>query len=126
MGNQIGDVDILVDKVIENMLGSNKMFLVKINCKYFIGYSYDDYKIKLLNIILSKTRAHVKSYDSQTKSMYFLIEDDDFLEKYNTIQDKVSADIKKEFDRASVYIFLKTKIKSYGDEATDFHGKGSF
>ena len=26
--------------------------------------------------------------------MYFLIEDDDFFEKYNTIWDKVSADIK--------------------------------
>ena len=126
MGNQIGEVDILGDKVIENMLGSNKMFLVKTNCKYFIGYLYDDYKIKLLNIILPKTTVYVKSYDSQTKSINFLIEDDDFLEKYNTIQDKVSADIKKELDRALVYSFLKTKIKSYGDEATDFHGKGSF
>ena len=33
--------------------------------------------------------------------MYFLIEDDD-LEKYNTIWDKVSADIKKEFDSESI------------------------
>ena len=85
MGNQIGDVDILGDKVIEDMLGSNKMFLVKKNCNYFIGYLYDDYKIKLLNIILPKTTVYVKSYDSQTKSINFLIEDDDFLEKYNTI-----------------------------------------
>ena len=30
--------------------------------------------------------------------MYFLIEGDDFLEKYNLILDKVSNDIKKEFD----------------------------
>ena len=28
----------------------------------------------------------------------FLVEDDDLSEKYNTIWDKVSADIKKEFD----------------------------
>ena len=28
--------------------------------------------------------------------LYFLIEDDELLEKYNTIWDKVSADIKKE------------------------------
>ena len=44
--------------------------------------------------------------------MYFLFEDDDLLEKYNTIWDKVSADIKKEFDRESVYSkeYLKTKI----------------
>ena len=49
--------------------------------------------------------------------MYFLIEDDDLLEKHNTIWDKVSADIKKEFDREPVYNknFLKTKIKSHGD-----------
>ena len=35
--------------------------------------------------------------------MYFLIENDELLEKYNTIWDKVSADIKKEFDREPVY-----------------------
>ena len=45
--------------------------------------------------MLSKTRSYVKSYDEQTKWMYFLIEGNDLLEKYNTIWDKVSADIKK-------------------------------
>ena len=45
--------------------------------------------------MLPKTSVYVKSYDRQTKQMYFLIEDDDLLEKYNTIWDKVSADIKK-------------------------------
>ena len=45
--------------------------------------------------MLFKTSAYVKSYDRQTKWMYFLIEDDELLEKYNTIWDKVSADIKK-------------------------------
>ena len=44
--------------------------------------------------------------------VYFLIEDDDLLEKDNTIWDKVSADIKKEFDTKSVYNIkvLETKI----------------
>ena len=45
--------------------------------------------------MLTKTIAYVKSYHGQTKWMYFLIEDDDLLEKYNAILDKVSADIKK-------------------------------
>ena len=36
----------------------------------------------------------VKSYGGHTKWMYFLIEDDELLEKYNTIWDKVSTDIK--------------------------------
>ena len=52
--------------------------------------------IKLpLHIMLPLTSAWVKSYDGQTKWIYFLIEDDDLLEKYNTISNKVSADIKK-------------------------------
>ena len=56
--------------------------------------------------------------------MYFLIEDDDLLEKYNTIWDKVS-DIRKEFDSEPVYNknYLKTKVKSHGDEVTDFYDK---
>ena len=33
----------------------------------------------------------------------FLIEDDDLLEKYNTIWDKVSTDMKKEFDGKPIY-----------------------
>ena len=45
--------------------------------------------------MLPKTSAYVKRYYGQTKWMYFLIEDDDLLEKYNFIWDKVSTDIKK-------------------------------
>ena len=57
--------------------------------------------------------------------MYFLIEDDDSLEKFNTIWNKISADIKKEFDKKSFYKkeHLKTKIKSLDDEITDFYDK---
>ena len=57
---------------------------------------------KLLHIMLPKISAYVKSYDGQTKRMYFMIEDDDLLEKYNTIWEKVSSDIKKEFDSEPV------------------------
>ena len=52
-------------------------------------------KLKPLNLMLLKTNAYVKHYDEQTKWMYFLIEDDDLLEKYNTIWDNVSTNIKK-------------------------------
>ena len=65
--------------------------------------------------MLPKTKACVKSYDGQTKWMYFLIENDNLLEKYNTIWDKASADIKKEFDKepANNEKVLKTKMNSY-------------
>ena len=45
--------------------------------------------------MLPRTRACVKGYDGQIEWIYFLIEDDDLLEKYDTIWNKVSADIKK-------------------------------
>ena len=45
--------------------------------------------------MLSKTSAYVRNYDGQTKWMYFLIEDDELLEEYNSTGDKVSAKIKR-------------------------------
>ena len=39
---------------------------------------------------------YVKFCDVQTKWICFWVEDDDLLNKYNTIWDEVSADIKKE------------------------------
>ena len=54
----------------------------------------NDNEVKQLHVMLPKTSAYVKSYDEQTKWMYFLIEDDDLLEKYITIWDKVSPDVK--------------------------------
>ena len=58
---------------------------------------HDDFEIKPLYIRFLKTSAYIKSYGSQTKWMYILIEDDDLLKKYNTICDNVSSDIKKNF-----------------------------
>ena len=112
----MGDVD------IEKVLVSKKIYFGEQNYKYFIGYLYNGNKVNPLNIMLPKTSVYVKSYDGQTKWMYVLIEDDDLLEKYNTIWDKVSADIIKEFDSEPVYNknYVKTK-KSHGDEVTDFY-----
>ena len=75
--------------------------------------------------MLPKTSADVKSNDVQTKWMYFFIKDYDLLKKYNTICDKVSADIKKEFDIEPVYNkeYVKTKIKSHGNKVIDFFDK---
>ena len=44
--------------------------------------------------------------------MHFLIEDDKLLKNYNTLCDKFSSGVKKEFDSEPVYKkeFLKTKI----------------
>ena len=83
------------DVNIEKVLVSNKISFGEKNYKYFIGYLYNGNKVKPLNIMLPKTSAYVKSYDGQTKWIFFLIEDADLLEKYNTVRDKVSANIKR-------------------------------
>ena len=56
---------------------------------------YNDHKVKSLHVMLSKRSAYIKIHDGQTKWMYFFIEDNDLLEKYNTVWDKVSTDIIK-------------------------------
>ena len=70
---------------IKIVLLSKKIYFRETNYKYFIGYLFDNHKAKPLHIMLPKTTAYVKCNDGQTKWMYFLIEDDDLLEIYNTI-----------------------------------------
>ena len=83
----------LEDTDIEKLLVSNEISSSGKNYKYFVNYLYNDYKVKPFNIKLPKTSTYVKSYDGQAKWMYFLIENDDLLEKCNTIWYKVNADI---------------------------------
>ena len=83
---------------IGKVLVSSKISFGEKSYKYFVGYLYNGNKIEPLNIMLPK----IKTYDGQTKWIYFLNEDDDLLEKYNTVFDKVMADIKNEFDSKPV------------------------
>ena len=102
----MGNVD------IKQVLEPNKISLGGKCYKYFISYSYNGNKAKPLHMMLLQTSAYVKNYDGQTKWLYSLIKDDGLLEKYNSIWDNVSTNIKKELDSDSVYNkeFLKTKI----------------
>ena len=76
-------------------------------------------------MVLGSSPVAVKSYYGKTKWIYLLIENDDLLEIYNTIWDKVSSDIKKNMI-ASMSIIkkkLKSKVKCFGDKVTDFYAK---
>ena len=57
--------------------------------------------------------------------MCLLIQDKDLLKRYYDIWNKVRNSIEEEFDREPMYRrrYLKFKIKSYVNEATDFHDK---
>ena len=56
---------------INKVLVSNNISSAEKNNKYVIDYLYDDYEVRPLHIMLPKTSAYVKGYDSQTKWMYF-------------------------------------------------------
>ena len=58
LGGDVDIVTVLVSKKIS--FGENKY-------KYFIGYLYNNHKVKPLHIMLRKTTAYVKSYDGHTK-----------------------------------------------------------
>ena len=60
------DLICLKDVDIQKVLVCNKISVGEKNYKYFIGYLYNDHKVKPLYIILSKRSAYVKSYDGQT------------------------------------------------------------
>ena len=92
------------------------------NCKYFVGY-LDENKIKSFSRNLPKPNTYVNMYEGETKWMYFSIEYEELLKRYNDICNKVSNSMKEEFDCRPTYnkIYLKIKIKSYGDEAIDFY-----
>ena len=64
--------------------------------KYFIGYKIDK-KIVVLCILLPKMNGYKKRFD-KTNYMSFLIKDNELLEKYNKIWDKISNNTKKRFD----------------------------
>ena len=81
------------DVNIEKVLVSNKISFGEKSYKFYIDYLYNDHRVKPLHIMFPKTSAYVKSYDGQTKWVYFFIEDHDLLEKYNSIWDNDSADI---------------------------------
>ena len=98
----------LKDVDIEKVLVSNKIssdeksykFLMKKTINTLL-VTYHDHKGKPLHAKLPKVSSYVKSYDGQTKWMYFLVEDDDLLQEH-AIWDRVSADIKK-IDSKPVY-----------------------
>ena len=45
----------------------------------------DDYAIKSINIIFQNTTGQLKSYDGETKLIYFWIKDDELSKNYDDI-----------------------------------------
>ena len=65
-----------------------------------------------LRIKLPQMNAYVKYFDKYSKYMNFLVNDEEILEKYNEICDKIKNLFKKKFDSESVYNdkYIKPKM----------------
>ena len=98
---------------IEKVLVSNEISFGEKNYKYFIGYLYNDHKVKPLHIMLPRTGTYEKNYDEQTNWISFLIVDDDLLEKYNTIIKSVLISTKNLITILSIIKLFVYKLSVY-------------
>ena len=63
---------LLLKKIIIKLVPS-KIYFGKKNFQYFTGYLYDDYKIKMLHIMLPKPTAYVKTLMVKLNECTFLL-----------------------------------------------------
>ena len=92
--------------------------------KYFIGYQEDEI-VKLLCIILPQMSGYIKYFENGGKSISFIVKDDDMLDKYNEIWDKIKEKLNIKFNSMPVYdqTYIKAKVREFdGVIKTNFLG----
>ena len=90
--------------------------------KYIIGYN--DKTISLLQLFLPKMTGYLNIFKDGNRKMSFLSDNNEFLERYIEIWEKISDLINKKFDSDPVYNnkYINTKIRSYNNDImTNFH-----
>ena len=88
--------------------------------KYFIGYKEGEI-IKTICVILSQMTGYIKKYfENGGKNMFFVIKDDDVLDKYNEIWDKIKGILSIEFHSMPVYDeqYIKAKVRKFNSVIT--------
>ena len=82
--------------------------------KYFIGYK-EDKTVKPLCIILPQMTGYIKYFENGGKNMSFVIKDDDVLDKYNEIWDKIKETLSIKFHSTPVYDekYIKAKVREF-------------
>ena len=80
--------------------------------KYFIGYKEDEI-VKPLCIILTQMTENIKYLENGGKNMSFVIKDDDVLDKYKEIWDKIKETLSIKFHSMPVFDekYIKAKVR---------------
>ena len=89
-----------------------------IQFKHFIGYKEGEI-VKPLCIILSQMTWYIKYFENWGKNMSFVIKDDDVLDKYNEVWDKIKEKLSIKSQHVCLWwkIYIKAKVREFnGDE----------
>ena len=90
--------------------------------KYIIGYS--DNTIIPLQLFLPKMTGYLNIFEDGTRKTSFFTDNNEFLERYTKIWEKISDLVDKTFDSDPVYNnkYINTKIRSYNNDiVTNVH-----
>ena len=82
--------------------------------KYFIGCKEGEI-VKPLCIILPQMTGYIKYFENGGKNMSFVIKDDDVLDKYNEIWDKIKETFSIKFHSMPIYDeqYIKAKVREF-------------
>ena len=92
--------------------------------KHFISYK-DGGIVKPLCIILPQMSGYIKYFDIGSKNMSFMVKNDDVLDKYNEIWDKIKGTLDMNLHSMPVYDkkYIKAKVREFnGVIKTNFLG----
>ena len=90
--------------------------------KYILEYKENT--IISLQLFLPKMTGYLNIFEDGTKKCFFFTDNNEFLERYTKILEKISNLIDKKFDSDPVYNnkYINTKIRSYNNDIiTNFH-----
>ena len=98
----------------DQLVVSDKVKHSNYRFKYFIGYKKGEI-FKPLCIILPEMSGCIKYFESSGKNMSFLIKDNDVLDKFNEIWDKIKNKLNIKFHSIPVYdeTYIKAKVKEF-------------
>ena len=92
--------------------------------KYFIGYKEDEI-VKPLCIVLPQMSGYIKYFENGGKNIFFVIKNDNVLDKYNKIWDNIKGELNTKFDSMTAYDkkYIKAKVREFnGVSKTNFLG----
>ena len=92
--------------------------------KYFIGYKEDEI-VKPLCVVLPQMSRYIKYFENGGKNTFFVIKNDNVLDKYNEIWYNIKGELNTKFDSMTAYDekYIKAKVREFnGEIKTNFLG----